>query len=84
MGFSLADVAKLRGRLREGQSFSEAVRETARRRLERIDGEIAESRRLQDELSAFLARCGARPPDQPRQILTELAKLDAVARPPAK
>ncbi len=33
MGFSLADVAKLRGKLREGPGFCEAVRATARRRL---------------------------------------------------
>ena len=84
MGFSLADVGKLRGRLREGPAFCEAVRETARPRLERIDGEIAQLRRLQGELSAFLARCGTGPPDQSCQILPELAKLDAVARPPAK
>ena len=81
MGFSLADVTKLRGQLREGSAFCEAVRETARRRLERIEGEIAELRQLQNELTAFLSRCGRRPPDEPCQILTELAKLDAVARP---
>ena len=61
--------------------FCEAVRETARRRLERIEGEIAEFRQLQNELTAFLSRCGRRPPDEPCQILTELLKLDAVARP---
>lgn len=81
MGFSLADVAKLRGKLREGPGFCEAVRATARRRLEAIEGEIAELRRLQAELSAFLDRCGRRSPDAPCSILTELAALDQAARP---
>ena len=81
MGFSLADVAKLRGKLREGPGFCEAVRATARRRLEATEGEIAELRRLQAELSAFLDRCGRRSPDAPCSILTELAALDNAARP---
>jgi MerR family transcriptional regulator, copper efflux regulator len=81
MGFSLADVGKLRGKLREGPGFCEAVRSTARRRLGTIEGEIAELRRLQGELTAFLDRCGRRSPDAPCSILTELAALDDAAEP---
>ena len=81
MGFSLADVAKLRGKLREGPGFCEAVRATARRRLGTIEGEIAELRRLQGELTAFLDRCGRRSPNAPCSILTELAALDNAAEP---
>ncbi len=81
MGFSLADVAKLRGKLREGPGFCEAVRATARRRLGTIEGEIAELRRLQGELTAFLDRCGRRSPNAPCSILTELAALDDAAEP---
>jgi MerR family mercuric resistance operon transcriptional regulator len=81
MGFSLADVAKLRGKLKEGPGFCEAVRATARRRLETIEDEIAELRRLQAELVAFLDRCGRRAPEATCSILTELAALDEAAQP---
>ena len=81
MSFSLADVAKLRGKLKEGPGFCEAVRATARRRLETIEDEIAELRRLQGELIAFLDRCGRRAPEGPCSILTELAALDDAAQP---
>src|SRR5271165_6896420 len=81
MGFSLADVAKLRGKLGEGSGFCESVRATARRRLETIEDEIAELRRLQNDLTAFLDRCGRRAPEATCSILTELAALDDAARP---
>ncbi len=81
MGFSLADVARLRGKLGEGSGFCEAVRATARRRLETIEDEIAELRRLQRELTGFLDRCGRRAADAPCSILTELAALKDAARP---
>lgn len=76
MGFSLADVARLGARLGDGPGFCEAVRETARKRLGRIAGEIAELRRLETELGDFLARCGRRPADQPCEILLELTRFD--------
>ena len=81
MGFSLADVAKLRVKLKEGPGFCEAVRDTARRRLETIEDEIAELRRLQGDLTAFLDRCGRRAPEATCSILTELAALDDAAQP---
>ncbi len=81
MGLSLAEIAELRDRLRDGPAFCKAARETARRRLEKIEREIAELRLLQTELTAFLSRCSRHPADRPCQILTELAKTDAIAQP---
>lgn len=81
MGLSLADIAALRGRLGEGDGFCRALRDTARGRLERLAGEIAELRRLEGELEAFLARCEQRPPDRPCSILLELGALETATRP---
>ena len=83
LGFRLADILALRGRLNEGDGFCSAVRETARNRLETIAAEIAELSRLSIELEAFLARCAARPAERPCPILLELGALD-MATSPAK
>ena len=85
LGLSLADILALRGRLAEGDGFCRALRDTARRRLARIAGEMAELRRLEGELTGFLERCEQRPSDRPCSILLELGALDAATTPqPAK
>lgn len=83
LGLSLADILALRGRLAEGDRFCRALRDTARRRLAKIAGEMAELRRLEGELSGFLERCEQRPSDRPCSILLELGALDAATTPEA-
>lgn len=84
LGFRLADILALRGRLDQGDGFCQAVRETARRRLKALVAEIAELERLSGELQSFLARCAERPPERPCPILIELGALDKATRPPSK
>ncbi len=81
LGLSLADVLALRGRLAERDGFCRALRDTARRRLAKIADEMAELRRLEDELTGFLARCEQRPRDRPCSIFLELGALDAATTP---
>ncbi len=84
LGFRLADILALRGRLDQGDGFCHAVRETARRRLETVNAEMAELERLSGELQAFLTRCAQRPPERPCPLLIELGALDKATRPPTK
>ncbi len=81
LGLSLADILALRARLSEGDGFCRALRDTARRRLARIAGEMAELRRLEGELAGFLERCEKRLSDQPCSILLELGSLDVATAP---
>ena len=83
LGLSLADVLALRGRLSEGDGFCRALRDTARRRLAKIAGEMAELRRLEGELTGFLERCESRPSDRPCSILLELGALESATAPKA-
>ncbi len=81
LGLSLSDILALRARLADGEGFCRALRETARRRLDKIAGEMRELRRLEGELVGFLERCEKRPSDRPCSILLELGALDAATGP---
>jgi DNA-binding transcriptional MerR regulator len=82
LGLKLADVLALKSRLGDGKGFCNALRDAARGRLGRIADELAELRRLEAELTGFLARCEQRDPEKPCPILVELGALGSALKTP--
>jgi len=60
-GWKLADIAALLDEAVRSSNFCQAVRQTARRRIDEIDRQLADLAVQRDELEKFISDCAAKP-----------------------